>query len=107
IDGGGNGSHTWAFGHVFDKGAQFYDKFNHSIVLNRCEGDDDNKWGLHLNMDLGNNQTFVKTYGQIDGAIFKVNGVDYTTTNVINTTDAFLPLGNSGKEGSNYAVHLH
>jgi len=103
----GNGSHTWAFGHVFDKNAQLYDKFNHSIVLNRCEIPNIDKWGLHLNMDLGNNQTFVETYGQVKDAVMKVNNVGYTTTNIVNSTDAFLPLGNSGSRGTNYTVHLH
>lgn len=107
MDEEGNGSHTWLFGHVFDNNAQFYDKFNHAVVLNRCEVPNEEKWGLHLRMTDENGQVISKTYGQVNGAIFKVNGVDHTTTNIVNTTDPFLPLGNSGNKGSNFPVHLH
>ena len=104
----GNGSHTWLFGHVFDTLTQFYNKFNQSIVLNRCEIPNIDKWGLHLKMTDANGIVFQQTYGQIGGATFKVNGVNYTTTNVVNITDPFIPLGHSGgKQGERYVPHLH
>jgi hypothetical protein len=102
-DSEGNGSHTWLFGHVFDKSNQFYDEFNHSIVLKRCEDDNDNKWGLLL--DLGDGNQYA--YGQIAGASLKVNNQTYTTIDVVNTVNPFLPLGNSGPPNSTYPVHLH
>lgn len=91
-DGIANYTHTWLFGHVFDKTSQFYDNFDHSIVLKRCEEDDNDKWGLLL--DLGDGLQYA--YGQIPGATLKVNNQTYTTINVINTVNPFLPLGNSG-----------
>jgi hypothetical protein len=44
----GNGHYSWLFGHVFDDDFQFYDEYNHSIVLKRCENNDNDKWGLLL-----------------------------------------------------------
>jgi hypothetical protein len=47
---------------------------------------------------------FRKVYGQISGATLNVNGANYTTSNSINNSDPFLPIGDSG---GNYTPHLH
>jgi len=104
----GNGSHTLLFGHVFDWNHQFYDEFGSRIVLKRCEGINFLKWGLHLNFTDNAGNVIRHTYGQVDGAILKVNGVNYTTTNEVNTNDVFIPLGKSGGTPDNrYNAHLH
>jgi len=100
----GNGSHTWLFGHVFDDTAMEYDKFNHSIVLKMCEYPNTDMWGLHINVRNSQGQMMVYTYGQVAGAKLVVGNDTLTTTNVVNTTDPFIPIGDSGGD---YTAHLH
>lgn len=104
----GNGSHTLLFGHVFDWHKQFYNEFGSRIVLKRCEDNNFLKWGLHLNFTDNQGNTVRRTYGQISGATLNVNGTNYTTSNIVNTTDIFIPLGKSGGNPSfRYVPHLH
>ncbi|MBK8853480.1 MAG: hypothetical protein IPN10_05025 [Saprospiraceae bacterium] len=104
----GNRSHTLLFGHVFDWHKQFYDEFGSRIVLKRCEDNNFLKWGLHLNFTDAQGNPVRHTYGQISGATLMVNGTNYTTTNLVNTTDIFIPLGKSGGNPSfRFVPHLH
>jgi len=104
VDGEGNDSHTLLFGHVFDDNKLFYDEFNHSIILKRCESPNQNKWGLFLEFNDINGNVKRYVYGQVPGKTLKVNNNFYFTTTVINTNDPFIPIGDSG---GNYPVHLH
>lgn len=96
-DAEGNGSHTLLFGHVFDWMHQFYNEFNGKIILQRCEPPDNRKWALHLSFTDAAGNAVQHTYGQINGATLDINGATaggtFTTTNVVNTTDIFMPIG--------------
>jgi hypothetical protein len=100
LDAEGNGNYTWLFGHVFDNLNQYYDIFESSIVLKRCEGLNFDKWGMYFNFG-----GVEYCYGQVDQAVLKVNGNPKTTTNIVNTNSPLAPMGDSGD--IDYAVHLH
>ena len=100
-------THTLLFGHLFDNGGPTYNIHNGSIVFGKCEEDNFDKWGLLLDFKDSDGNQLTICYGQVAGATFRVgippNHKDYTTTNMVNTTDPFFPIGNS----PNYTAHLH
>ncbi|MBK8548943.1 MAG: hypothetical protein IPL63_16815 [Saprospiraceae bacterium] len=64
--------------------------------------------GLHLNFTDAQAILSDINTGQISGATLMVNGTNYTTTNLVNTTDIFIPLGKSGGNPSfRFVPHLH
>ena len=94
-----NESYSWVFGHAFDDDQQFYDLFDHHIILKYCEFPNNDKWGLYLNLS---NEVYC--YSQVPNAEMKVNNVLIPTTNEVNDLDPVIPIGNSG---GNYTSHLH
>lgn len=115
------GSHTLLFGHVFDWMHRDYNLFNGKIVLKRCEHPRTDKWGLYLNFTDAAGNAVTHCYGQVAGATLDINGAaaggNFTTSNGVNTTDVFMPIGRSGGSPNpnpngdpllyRFSAHLH